>query len=472
MNMKSLRNSIALIIIAMATNISFAQDGEGLFKAKCNVCHMLGKDGTGPNLKGVKQKWEDAGETDFLYRWVKNPEELINSGESKQATAIKDFSPTMMTPQEVTNEDIDAILAYVDAYEPPAANATAAVADPTEGPAVIIVPNYTKNLTLFYFLLFGLFIQILAIVILANSTRAMVSLQKLKIKKGASDTLKTLLILVGVFASIATSNSSLALDFVEPGTTTETGPWLLVEDADIYFLIAANIGMLLLVFHFRRLFLDISSMVRPQTITEKVSKRKERKMNKILTDAVPIAEEHSILMHHEYDGIKELDNNLPPWWVWGFYATIVFAVVYIFNYHILKTGDLQIAEYDKSIATAQAEVDAYLEKMAMNVDETNATLMTEGADLATGKVVFEANCISCHNNNGSGNQIGPNLTDKNWIYGFDIKDVFFTVKNGRPNGMPEHSSKLNPIQIQQVASYVLSLPQVDGREPQGDFIEK
>ena len=470
--MKSLRNSIALLIIAMATTISFAQDGEGLFKAKCNVCHMLGKDGTGPNLKGVKQKWEDAGETDFLYRWVKNPEELIASGESKQAAAIKDFSPTMMTPQEVTNEEIDAIFAYVDAYEPPADNASSAVADPAAGPVVVIVPNYKKNLKLFYFLIFALFVQILAIILLANSTRSLVSLQDYKIKKGASNTFKTILILVGVFTSIVFNNSSLAIDFVAPGGTLETGPWLLVEDADIYFLIAANIGMLLLVFHFRRLFLDIATMIRPQTVTEKVSKRKQRKMNQILTDAVPISEEHSILMHHEYDGIKELDNNLPPWWVWGFYATIVFAVVYIFNYHILKTGDLQIAEYDKSIATAQAEVNAYLDKMAMNVDETNATLMTEDADLSTGKVVFEANCISCHNNNGGGNQIGPNLTDKNWIYGFDIKDVFFTVKNGRPNGMPEHNSKLNPIQIQQVASYVLSLPPAEGREPQGDFIEE
>jgi cytochrome c oxidase cbb3-type subunit 3 len=104
--------------------------------------------------------------------------------------------------------------------------------------------------------------------------------------------------------------------------------------------------------------------------------------------------------------------------------------------------------------------------MSMNVDETNATLMTEASDLSTGKAIFSANCIVCHKEKGEGD-IGPNLTDDAWIYGNDIKDVFYSVKKGQPNGMPEHGSKLNPVQIQQVASYVLSLPFTKGKDPQG-----
>ena len=154
-----------------------------------------------------------------------------------------------------------------------------------------------------------------------------------------------------------------------------------------------------------------------------------------------------------------------------FYATIVFAVVYLFNYHILKTGDLQYQAYDKEIKQADAQVKAYLEANAMNVDETTVTLMTDAAELGKGKALFETNCVTCHNPKGEGN-IGPNLTDKNWIYGFDIKEVFKTVKTGTPNGMPEHGSKFNPVQIQQVVSFVLSLPEAKGKAPQGEIIEK
>jgi len=131
---------------------------------------------------------------------------------------------------------------------------------------------------------------------------------------------------------------------------------------------------------------------------------------------------------------------------------------------------LQIEEYNKSIEQADIEVNKYLDAMAMNVDETNATLMTDAKDLSTGKVLFEANCVVCHNPNGEGN-IGPNLTDKNWIYGFDVKDIFKTVKYGTSNGMPEHSSKLNPIQLQQVSSFVLTLDEAKGKAPEGTIIE-
>lgn len=107
----------------------------------------------------------------------------------------------------------------------------------------------------------------------------------------------------------------------------------------------------------------------------------------------------------------------------------------------------------------------------MNVDETNATLLRESSDLSTGASLFAANCVACHKSNGEG-EIGPNLTDKTWIYGYDIKDVFKTIKYGTTNGMPEHSSKFNPVQIQQVASFVLSLPEKDGLAPNGTIIEK
>jgi len=109
--------------------------------------------------------------------------------------------------------------------------------------------------------------------------------------------------------------------------------------------------------------------------------------------------------------------------------------------------------------------------MGMQIDETNAVLMLDEADLAEGKKLFDANCVVCHNPNGEGN-IGPNLTDKKWIYGFEIGEVFKTVSEGTTKGMPAHNSKFNPIQIQQVSSFVLSLPETSGKQAEGLIEEK
>jgi cytochrome c oxidase cbb3-type subunit 3 len=463
--MKYAKQLVILIALTLSSS-AIAQDGEGLFKSKCNTCHALGKNSTGPNLKGVKAKWEEAGEGDLIYDWVKNPQTLISSGNSTMAMKAKDFSPTDMTPQPVSNEEIDAILDFVDNWVEP--EMTGDPPAPGEK-AVMIVPNYDRNLTMFYFLAALLIVQVGGILVLGNSLTSIVKIELMKQKKG-NGSAKIILALAGMFGLMAAGNSSYALTFIDAGTTTEATPWLLVEDSDIYFMVALNALTTGILLYMRRSFMEMMRAIRPEAVKAR-SLRRKKTVNKILTDVVPIEEEHTILMHHEYDGIKELDNNLPPWWVWGFYFTIGFALIYLVNYHVLGTGDLQYAEYDKEMAQAKKEVSAYLDKMAMNVDENTATLMTESKDLSAGKTLYDVNCVTCHNPDGEGN-VGPNLTDKNWIYGYDIKEVFKTVKNGTPKGMPDHKSKMNPVQIQQVSSYVLSLPEKKGKTAEGDIVEK
>ncbi len=466
--MKNAKNILTILFLVLGTGLVMAQDGEQLFKAKCNTCHALGKNSTGPNLKGVKQKWEDAGEGEMLYEWVKNSTELIASGKSQQALAIKDYSPTAMTPQAVSNEEIDAILSFVDSWEPAAEAPKTADGSTTE---VKVVPNYKKNLTMFYYLAILLVVQIIGIFVLGGSLTSIVKIELLRKKNEASNAAKMIAITIGMFSLMTLTNSAHALSFMAPGAAGEEAlPWLLVEDSDIFFMIVVNVFALGVLLYMRRSFMEMLHTIRPEIVEQKKARRK-KKVNSVLTDAVPIEEEHTILMHHEYDGIRELDNNLPPWWVWGFYFTIGFAIVYIFNYHILKTSDLQIEAYNKDVKQAEIEVKAYLDKMAMNVDENTATLLTDSKDISAGKAIFEANCVSCHKPDGSG-EIGPNLTDKNWIYGYDIKDLFKTIKNGTSKGMPEHNSKLNPVQIQQVASFVLTLPPVSGKAPDGDIIKE
>lgn len=462
-----------LKIIPLACLLLFPQQartqGEQLFKAKCSTCHMLEKNSTGPNLKGVKQKWQDAGEGDLLYKWVENSLGLIASGKSKMATAIKDFSPSPMSPQQLSKDEIDAVLAYVDNYSPPPPVQDTLTTGGTEG--VPSTPDYEDNLDLFCWLLVLASIQLLAILLISNAIISLVKSDffRKKIKESADSGLKTLLILVTI-GLVLSPQSVYALQFTAPGESSEPTLWLLVENSDIYFLLAINVVLVFVILYLRNIFRNFLRMVKPEPV--KVQKEKiSKKLNRVLTDIVPIEEESKIMLDHEYDGIRELDNNLPPWWVWGFVATVVFAIVYMMDYHVLGISDLQLKEYEKDVKKSEREVKAYLAKMAMNVDENTATLLTGSSDMAAGKSIFQANCVTCHNPKGEGN-IGPNLTDKQWIYGFDIKDLFRTIKTGTPNGMPEHNSKLNPVQIQQVGSFILQLPETSGKEAEGTITEK
>jgi len=176
-------------------------------------------------------------------------------------------------------------------------------------------------------------------------------------------------------------------------------------------------------------------------------------------------DEGEILLHHDYDGIKELDNNLPPWWVYLFYACIIFAVVYLVRFEIMG-ADNQETELKKEMAQAQIDIAEYKKNAPDLMDENTVTLLTDAADLAAGKAIFTANCVACHRADAGG-QIGPNLTDDQWILGGGIKNVFHTLVNGGRDGkgMISWKGTLKPRQMQEVASYVLSLKGTNPKDP-------
>lgn len=176
-----------------------------------------------------------------------------------------------------------------------------------------------------------------------------------------------------------------------------------------------------------------------------------------LTKTEPLANEDQLLLEHDYDGIKELDNNLPPWWVYLFYASILFGVVYMVRYEVLG-ADNQEMELKKEVAEAKIDIAEYMKTAPDMMDEKTVTLLTDPADLAAGKEIFNTNCAACHRADGGG-QIGPNLTDEQWILGGGIKNVFHTLVNGGRDGkgMISWKGTLKPKEMQKVASYILSL---------------
>jgi cytochrome c oxidase cbb3-type subunit 3 len=189
------------------------------------------------------------------------------------------------------------------------------------------------------------------------------------------------------------------------------------------------------------------------------------KLVKALTKSEPIENEGQLLLDHDYDGIKELDNNLPPWWIYLFYACIAFAAIYLVRFEIMGADDQEM-ELQKEMAQAKIEVAEYMKTAPDLMDEKTVTLLTDAPSLAEGKTIFTTNCAACHRADAGG-QIGPNLTDDQWILGGGIKNLFHTVTNGGRDGkgMIAWKGTLKPKEIQKVTSYIISLKGSNPKDP-------
>lgn len=208
------------------------------------------------------------------------------------------------------------------------------------------------------------------------------------------------------------------------------------------------------------MFQTLSEEAKERYLMDK-DKKKEWKwaknLYKRLTKSREIERESEIIMDHNYDGIRELDNVLPPWWVYLFYATIVFAVVYLVRFHIAGDYDQKL-EYEQEVAAAKIAIEEYKKTAKDLVDVNTVEFLSDAADLSAGEKIFTANCVVCHMADGGGG-IGPNLTDEYWILGGGIKNVFNTISEGGRDGkgMVAWKQSLKPAEIAQVSSYVLTL---------------
>ncbi|RYY86434.1 MAG: c-type cytochrome [Chitinophagaceae bacterium] len=191
---------------------------------------------------------------------------------------------------------------------------------------------------------------------------------------------------------------------------------------------------------------------------------------KYLTRAIPVEQEHDRVLDHEYDGIRELDNALPPWWKWGFYISVVAAFIYMYHYQF-GSGPNPEQEYTAEMQQAAAEVEAYRVASKDNVDEKSVT-MADAGGIEAGKAIYQKNCFMCHGAAGEGG-VGPNLTDQYWLHGGSINSVFHTIKYGYADkGMQAWEKMFSPAQMRDLASYVLSLKGTNppnGKAPQGDI---
>ena len=352
-----------------------------------------------------------------------------------------------------------------------------AFAQPTLLPAKPEVTNYMQMLMVTVAILLVVVIWILTRVLL------MVSKQALSLSKAGR---KVMMIFVVVMGSMFTKKSfAQAADASADGST-------IASSVDFYGGVSYNtfwtmstvillelLVIFLLVLFIKNIFRSIHPVekiiVQGKLQSGSWMIRTWHRLDKqFFTKAIPLEKEADMLLDHDYDGIKELDNALPPWWKYGFYITIVVALFYIFKFEVWHTGMNPTQEYAEEMSAAKIQTDAYLASAKENVDE-NSVVQLDAAGAAAGKEIFTKTCVACHLAEGQGS-VGPNLTDEYWIHGGGVKDIFKTIKYGYPDkGMQSWQTTYSPVQMQQLATYIRTLKGTNPpnpKAPQGDLYKE
>lgn len=171
------------------------------------------------------------------------------------------------------------------------------------------------------------------------------------------------------------------------------------------------------------------------------------------------------LLDHEYDGIQELDNPLPNWWLTTFYGAIIFAVIYFAYYHLGNGPSLE-QELHADMDAIRILKQSHLQKNAGPSEADLMVVFQDSAKRESGKTIFAEKCATCHGFNGEG-QIGPNLTDKFWIHGNgSLTGIFTVVSEGiAEKGMPPWKAMLKPDEIYAVVAYAKSLQGTNPAKP-------
>jgi cytochrome c oxidase cbb3-type subunit III len=174
-------------------------------------------------------------------------------------------------------------------------------------------------------------------------------------------------------------------------------------------------------------------------------------------------ERDPLLLDHEVDGIRELDNQLPRWWVWLFHLTIVFAVVYFVYYHVWARGMTPHEVYALEMKAGNRLKDAALARFEATMAEREPS--ADATVIAGGRNTYANLCAPCHRHDGGG-MVGPNLTDDHWIHGGGFTDNLKVIWNGVPEkGMVQWKGVLKPEEIHAVASYIYTLRGTDPPNP-------
>lgn len=286
-------------------------------------------------------------------------------------------------------------------------------------------------------------IMILLLIVIAVLGGAVMSAGKMyweKERKNTGTLLKALLIP----ALLSMTHIAGAEEAVEQATAKTS--WLPVDIGIMLIFLALEF---LVIFVLARMLQHFLRTKAPEAMKHKRLQWKLlfRKINR----TVSVEEEQELDLHHDYDGIRELDNKIPFWWQYAFYASILFGGIYLYRMFISETLPDQFRELQAANVIAAVQKEAYLKNAANNVDENNVALL-DASGIAEGATLFTKNCQACHGDKGQGG-VGPNLTDAYWLHNGGLKDIFKSIKYGwQEKGMKAWKDDFSPQQIAQLSS--------------------
>ena len=301
--------------------------------------------------------------------------------------------------------------------------------------------------------------------------RVLIVLGKQVVKK--NNTTKALPVLL--FAGLLITSERSSAQVVEAAAVKAVSSYGGLSSSTFYIMISVLVTEIVIIFFLSFLIKGFCAELLPAKIPAIAKESKFslwwKKIDKKLTRSVPVEKEADVMLDHDYDGIRELDNALPPWWKYGFYITIGVAIVYLLNFEVLGYGKNPTQEYNDEMARARIQKEIYEANNKDKIDENNVP-MADAAGLAKAKEIFEAKCFACHGKLGEGGA-GPNLTDDYWLHKGSLNDIYHTIKNGYPDkGMQSWSTEYSPKEISFLASYVKTLHDTNppnAKGPQGDI---
>jgi cytochrome c oxidase cbb3-type subunit 3 len=263
-------------------------------------------------------------------------------------------------------------------------------------------------------------ILLLIIGILANLLLNVAQVKMAKEKKQGADA--KLIVPIILFLAVVSNPLMAQNNTAASAATATTAASIAGISTTAFYLMVSVIFLELLVVLV--LLMNVRVLLRAEkAAVEKIpapSVWKARSINlwKRLNSFKPVEQEADIDLGHDYDGIRELDNRLPPWWLYGFYITILVAGIYLYRFHVSHTGPTAVQEYETAIAKADIQIKEYIKQKGDQVDENTVTFLTAPEEIEAGKIIFSKSCVACHSEGGAGS-VGPNLTDEYWLHGGD-----------------------------------------------------
>ncbi len=322
--------------------------------------------------------------------------------------------------------------------------------------------------------LLAILLTVVAIVlafIIWGMGQALISISRLALDK-QKNAAKTIAVVLVIALSFITQ-SSIAQDAAITTATTEPNYGGLTAHnfyAFVGVILIEITAILFLAFNIRSVYMDLVP-AKAKAKNSTLAIWWNRMDKKFFTKAIPVDKEADVMLDHDYDGIRELDNALPPWWKYGFYITIMVAFIYIGYFHAFGEGKNPTQEYAAEMEQARIEKEIYEASNKDKIDESNVP-MADASGLAEGKDLFTAKCWACHGKAGEGSA-GPNLTDDYWIHKGSLNDIYHSIKTGyQDKGMQSWAKEFTPKQMSHIASFIKTLHGTNppnAKAPQGDL---